>query len=155
MFLISWYICVFYNYFIEKLSKLEEQYALYNNVELPLLNVISQIEQNGVMIDHKSLQKQSIDLGERIASIEEDVYKLADQEFNIGSPKQLQDIFYNQLKLPIIKKTPKGQPSTNEATLQRLAEEYDLPKVILEYRTLAKLKSTSVSYTHLTLPTKA
>jgi DNA polymerase-1 len=97
-----------YNYFIEKLSKLKEQFALYNNVELPLLNVISQIEQNGVMIDHKSLQKQSIDLGERIASIEKDVYKLADQEFNIGSPKQLQDIFYNQLKLPIIKKTPKG-----------------------------------------------
>ena len=125
-----------YNYFIEKLSKLEEQYALYNNVELPLLDVISQIEQNGVMIDHKSLQKQSIDLGERISSIEKDVYKLADQEFNIGSPKQLQDIFYNQLKLPIIKKTPKGQPSTNEDVMQELSLLHDLPKLILQYRNL-------------------
>ena len=131
-----------YNYFIEKLSKLEEQYALYNNVELPLLNVISQIEQNGVMIDHKSLQNQSIDLGERISSIEKDVYKLADQEFNIGSPKQLQDIFYNQLKLPIIKKTPKGQPSTNEDVMQELSLLHDLPKLILQYRNLSKLKNT-------------
>ena len=131
-----------YNYFIEKLSKLKDQFALYNNVELPLLNVISQIEQNGVMIDHKSLQKQSIDLGERIASIEEDVYKLADQEFNIGSPKQLQDIFYNQLKLPIIKKTPKGQPSTNEDVMQELSLLHDLPKLILQYRNLSKLKNT-------------
>ena len=131
-----------YNYFIEKLSKLKEQFALYNNVELPLLNVISQIEQNGVMIDHKSLQKQSIDLGERIASIEKDVYKLADQEFNIGSPKQLQDIFYNQLKLPIIKKTPKGQPSTNEDVMQELSLLHDLPKLILQYRNLSKLKNT-------------
>ena len=131
-----------YNYFIEKLSKLKEQFALYNNVELPLLNVISQIEQNGVMIDHKSLQKQSIDLGERIASIEKDVYKLADQEFNIGSPKQLQDIFYNKLKLPIIKKTPKGQPSTNEDVMQELSLLHDLPKLILQYRNLSKLKNT-------------
>jgi DNA polymerase-1 len=131
-----------YNYFIEKLSKLKEQFALYNNVELPLLNVISQIEQNGVMIDHKSLQKQSIDLGERIASIEKDVYKLAGQEFNIGSPKQLQDIFYNQLKLPIIKKTPKGQPSTNEDVMQELSLQHDLPKLILQYRNLSKLKNT-------------
>ncbi len=131
-----------YNYFIEKLSKLKEQFALYNNVELPLLNVISQIEQNGVMIDHKSLQKQSIDLGKRIASIEKDVYKLADQEFNIGSPKQLQDIFYNQLKLPIIKKTPKGQPSTNEDVMQELSLLHDLPKLILQYRNLSKLKNT-------------
>ena len=131
-----------YNYFVEKLSKLKEQFALYNNVELPLLNVISQIEQNGVMIDHKSLQKQSKDLGERIASIEKDVYKLADQEFNIGSPKQLQDIFYNQLKLPIIKKTPKGQPSTNEDVMQELSLLHDLPKLILQYRNLSKLKNT-------------
>jgi len=131
-----------YNFFIEKLSKLKEQFALYNNVELPLLNVISQIEQNGVMIDHKSLLKQSIDLGERIKSIEKDVYKLADQEFNIGSPKQLQDIFYNQLKLPVIKKTPKGQPSTNEDVMQELSLMHELPKLILQYRNLSKLKNT-------------
>ena len=131
-----------YNFFIEKLSKLKEQFALYNNVELPLLNVISQIEQNGVMIDHKSLLKQSIDLGERIKSIEKDVYKLADQEFNIGSPKQLQDIFYNQLKLPVIKKTPKGQPSTNEDVMQELSLMHELPNLILQYRNLSKLKNT-------------
>lgn len=131
-----------YIYFIKKLSNLKEQFALYNNIELPLINVISQIEQNGVMIDHKSLQKQSIDLGERIALIEKDVYKLAGHEFNISSPKQLQDIFYNQLKLPIIKKTPKGQPSTNEDVMQELSLIHELPKLILQYRNLTKLKNT-------------
>jgi DNA polymerase-1 len=88
------------------------------------------------------LQKQSIDLGERIVLIEKDVYKLAGQEFNIGSPKQLQDIFYNQLQLPIIKKTPKGQPSTNEDVMQELSLLHDLPKLILQYRNLSKLKNT-------------
>ena len=95
-----------------------------------------------MMIDHKSLLKQSIDLGERIKSIEKDVYKLADKEFNIGSPKQLQDIFYNQLKLPVIKKTPKGQPSTNEDVMQELSLVHELPKLILQYRNLSKLKNT-------------
>ena len=131
-----------YKYLTDKLKPLEQQYNLYNNIELPLLNVISKIEQNGVMIDAKSLEKQSLSLGKRILSIEKEVYTLADQEFNIGSPKQLQEIFYNQLNLPIIKKTPKGQPSTNEDVMQELSLLHELPKLILQYRNLTKLKNT-------------
>ena len=131
-----------YNYFIDKFKSLNQQYDLYNNIELPLLNVIARIEQNGVMIDAKSLEKQSLDLSKRISSIEKNVYILAKQEFNIGSPKQLQEIFYNQLDLPIIKKTPKGQPSTNEDVMQELSQIHELPKLILQYRNLTKLKNT-------------
>ena len=94
------------------------------------------------MIDAKKLDKQSIDLGQRIQLIEQDVYALADQEFNIGSPKQLQEIFYNKLKLPVIKKTPKGQPSTSEDVMQELSLTHELPKLILQYRNLSKLKNT-------------
>tara|TARA_B100000035_G_scaffold139112_1_gene118558 strand:+ start:3543 stop:6233 length:2691 start_codon:yes stop_codon:yes gene_type:complete len=131
-----------YKYFIEKLKSLKDQYDLYTNVELPLIKVIAKIEQNGVMIDAKKLDKQSIDLGQRIQLIEQDVYALADQEFNIGSPKQLQEIFYNKLKLPVIKKTPKGQPSTSEDVMQELSLTHELPKLILQYRNLSKLKNT-------------
>ena len=131
-----------YKYFIEKLKPLKDQHDLYTNVELPLIKVIAGIEQNGVMIDSKKLDKQSIDLGHRIQLIEQDVYALADQEFNIGSPKQLQEIFYNKLKLPVIKKTPKGQPSTSEEVMQELSLTHELPKLILQYRNLSKLKNT-------------
>ncbi len=131
-----------YKYFTNKLKPLNHQYNLYNNIELPLLNVISKIEQNGVMIDAKSLEKQSISLGKRILVIEKEVYDLAGQEFNIGSPKQLQEIFYNQLNLPVLKKTPKGQPSTNEDVMQELSLMHELPKLILQYRNLTKLKNT-------------
>ena len=131
-----------YKYFIGKLKPLKDQHDLYTNVELPLIKVIAKIEQNGVMIDAKKLDKQSIDLGQRIQLIEQDVYALADQEFNIGSPKQLQEIFYNKLKLPVIKKTPKGQPSTSEDVMQELSLTHELPKLILQYRNLSKLKNT-------------
>ena len=131
-----------YKYFLNTFEPLAEQYKLYNDIELPLLSVISKIEQNGVMIDAKSLKKQSITLGKRIHKIEKDVYALAKQEFNIGSPKQLQDIFYNKLNLPVIKKTPKGQPSTNEDVMQELSLLHELPKLILQYRNLTKLKNT-------------
>ena len=131
-----------YRYFLEKLKSLKSQYELYTTVELPLIKVIAEIEQNGVMIDAEKLKKQSKDLGQRIKSIEKEVYSLAKQEFNIGSPKQLQEIFYDKLKLPVIKKTPKGQPSTSEDVMQELSLTHDLPKLILQYRNLSKLKNT-------------
>ena len=131
-----------YRYFLEKLKSLNSQYELYTSVELPLIKVIAEIEQNGVMIDADKLKKQSKDLGQRIESIEKEVYSLAKQEFNIGSPKQLQEIFYDKLKLPVIKKTPKGQPSTSEDVMQELSLTHELPKLILQYRNLSKLKNT-------------
>jgi DNA polymerase-1 len=131
-----------YNYFLDKLDNLKEQYDLYNNIELPLIYVIARIEKNGVLIDTNSLKKQSLDLAKRIKSIEKDVYKLAGKEFNIGSPKQIQEIFYEDLKLPVLKKTPKGQPSTNEDVMQELSLTHELPKLILQYRNLMKLKNT-------------
>lgn len=131
-----------YNYFLDKLDNLKEQYDLYNNIELPLIYVIARIEKNGVLIDTNSLKKQSLDLSKRIKSIEKDVYKLAGKEFNIGSPKQIQKIFYEDLELPVLKKTPKGQPSTNEDVMQELSLTHELPKFILQYRNLMKLKNT-------------
>ena len=116
--------------------------CVYKEIELPLLPVLSRIERNGVLLDTKMLAKQSKQITERLAELEQDIYKLAGQEFNIGSPKQLQVILFEKMELPIISKTPKGQPSTAESVLVELANDYPLPKLILEYRSLSKLKST-------------
>ncbi len=131
-----------YNYLSNKLSTLKEQSNLYRQVELPLVKVIANIEQNGVMINAKSLEKQSNDLDRRIKDIEKNVYKHAKKEFNISSPKQIQEIFYNDLNLPVLKKTPKGQPSTNEEVMEELSLIHELPKLILQFRNLMKLKNT-------------
>ena len=131
-----------YNYLSDKLTTHKEQSILYNKIELPLVKVIANIEQNGVMIDSKSLKKQSEDLESRIKDIEKNVYKYAKKEFNISSPKQIQEIFYNDLNLPILKKTPKGQPSTNEEVMEELSLIHELPKLILQFRNLMKLKNT-------------
>jgi DNA polymerase I len=116
--------------------------AVYRDIELPLLEVLSRIERNGVLIDADMLFRQSHELAERMQQLECQAFDLAGEEFNLGSPKQLQAIFYEKLELPILKKTPKGQPSTAEPVLQELAIDYHLPRVILEYRSLSKLKST-------------
>jgi DNA polymerase-1 len=131
-----------YNYLSGKLLKLEEQSNLYHKVELPLVKVIANIEQHGVMINAESLEKQSKDLESRIKDIEKNVYKHAQKEFNISSPKQIQEIFYNDLNLPVLKKTPKGQPSTNEEVMEELSLMHELPKLILQFRNLMKLKNT-------------
>ncbi len=131
-----------YYYFTDKLSRSKEQYRLYENLELPLVSVIADIEYTGVKINSDDLDKQSNDLSKRIERIEKNVYKEAGQEFNIGSPKQIQEIFYEVLKLPVLKKTPKGAPSTNEDVMNDLSEIHNLPKLILEYRNLSKLKNT-------------
>ncbi len=126
-------------------AKLQEQpslLSLYADVEIPLLSVLSRIESNGVLIDTDMLSQQSLELASQIVSLEQRAHESAGHAFNLGSPKQLQTILYEQLKLPIKKKTPKGQPSTEESVLQELALEYPLPKLILDYRSLSKLKST-------------
>ena len=118
------------------------QLNLLEAIEYPLVLALVTTETNGAKIDKDKLAAHSKELGEKIEVLTKEAYKLGGQEFNLDSPKQLLEILYEKQGLPVLQKTPKGQPSTNEATLQRLAEEYDLPKVILEYRTLAKLKST-------------
>jgi len=118
------------------------QLKLLNDIEYPLVHVLSKIEQNGAKIDKAKLAEHSKELSEKIADLSAQAFVISGEEFNLDSPKQLLEILYEKLKLPILKKTPKGQPSTNEETLQRLSEEYELPGIILQYRTLAKLKST-------------
>ena len=118
------------------------QEKLLHDIEYPLVHVLSRVEQNGAKIDKKKLASHSKELSEKISELSSEAFKISGEEFNLDSPKQLLEILYEKLGLPVLKKTPKGQPSTNEDTLQRLAEEYEMPKIILQYRTLAKLKST-------------
>ena len=118
------------------------QKKLLEDIEYPLVHVLAKVEQNGAKIDKEKLAAHSEELAEKISDLSSKAFKIAGEEFNLDSPKQLLEVLYEKLKLPVLKKTPKGQPSTNEETLQRLSEEYELPKIILQYRTLAKLKST-------------
>ncbi len=125
--------------------KLDGQGALtevFTDIEVPLVPVLSRIERQGALISRELLATQSQELGERLEDIKAEAYDLAGQEFNLGSPKQLGEILFEKLELPVIKKTPKGAPSTAEDVLVELALDYPLPKVLLEYRSLSKLKST-------------
>lgn len=134
-------LCLHQNLF----PKLEQEPGLvnvYQEIDKPLVSVLSRIERTGAKVDGHVLGKQSQELAARIVELERKAYDLAGEEFNLSSPKQLQAIFFEKLELPVIKKTPKGQPSTAEPILQELALDYELPKVILEHRSLAKLKST-------------
>ncbi|MCL1886778.1 MAG: DNA polymerase I [Betaproteobacteria bacterium] len=115
---------------------------IYENIELPTAVVLQKIERQGVLIDANLLARQSEELGEKMDVLQEKAYEAAKESFNLNSPKQLGEILFDKLKLPIIKKTPSGTPSTNEEVLQKLAEDYPLPHIILEYRSMAKLKST-------------
>ncbi|MDA9064031.1 DNA polymerase I [Pseudomonadales bacterium] len=125
-----------------KLHALPSLESVFEKIELPLVSVLSRIERNGVLLDTGLLNRQSAKLSQRLEELERDAFELAGEPFNLGSPKQLQTIFFEKLQLPVKKKTPKGQPSTAEDVLQELALDYPLPKVILEYRGLSKLKST-------------
>jgi DNA polymerase-1 len=127
----------------EKLAEHPKLLTLYTELEIPLIDVLKRIEANGVLIDTDMLAHQSMELANHIISLEQHAHDVAGHTFNLGSPKQIQDILYNQLKLPVLKKTPTGQPSTDESVLQDLADQnYQLPKLILDYRSLNKLKST-------------
>ena len=125
-----------------KLMEINSLAKLYTDIEAPLLKVLQTIERNGVLIDESMLQKQSDQFAITLKELESKAYSLAGAEFNLNSPKQLQEILYDKLSLPILKKTPKGQPSTAENVLQRLAADFPIVQTILNYRTTAKLKTT-------------
>ena len=124
---------------VEREGRLAE---VLDHLELPLISVLSRIERNGVAVDAERLYEQSQQLEQRIRELESEAFELAGREFNLGSPKQLGQILFEEQKIPVIKKTPKGAPSTAEAVLEELALDYPLPKVIMQHRGLAKLKST-------------
>jgi len=129
-------------YLEQKLDAEGRLAGVYKYYELPLVEVLQSIERSGVRIDKKVLEKQSKELAKKLNELEKAVYDIAGEQFNLSSPKQLQGILYQKLKLPILKKTPTGQPSTAEPVLHELAEEYELPQLVLEHRSLNKLKST-------------
>ncbi|MBT3196517.1 MAG: DNA polymerase I, partial [Gammaproteobacteria bacterium] len=124
------------------LSEEPEREPLFRDVEMPLLEVLGRMERNGVLVDVPMLQQQSQELAVKMVEIEKEAFEEAGAPFNLSSPKQIQAILYEQQGLPVLKKTPKGQPSTAEPVLQELAQEYRLPQLILQYRSMSKLKST-------------
>ena len=125
-----------------KLQKSDQLAQLLTNIEVPLASVLADMEQTGVLIDAQQLKLQSNQLAEQIIAIEKSVHELAGESFNLGSTKQLQHILYEKLGLPVLKKTPKGAPSTAEEVLLDLAQDYELPKLLINYRGLTKLKNT-------------
>jgi len=131
-----------HNAIFPALAQTPEMLSVFTDIEMPLLPVLARMEQTGVLIDSDILADQSFSLGQRLDELEIEAHNLAGKSFNLASPKQLQQILFEELKIPVIKKTPKGAPSTAEEVLQELALDYPLPKVILENRGLSKLKST-------------
>lgn len=132
-----------HQYFWPQLQALDGQRQLYQEVEMPLVTILSDIERNGVKVDAAMLAQQSRELDKRMQAVMEQSYQVAGQMFNLASPKQIQEIFFDKLGLPVLRKTPKGQPSTAEDVLEELAEMgHELPSLILEHRGLSKLKST-------------
>src|SRR5690606_4835595 len=125
-----------------RLEAAPELARIYTDIERPLVRVLQKMEHTGVLVDAAMLKRQSAELAAAMARTEAAAYAAAGGPFNLGSPKQLQEVLYERLALPILGKTPKGQPSTAEDVLQELGESYDLPRLVLEYRALSKLKST-------------
>ena len=125
-----------------RLQKEQSLAAVLTDIEVPLIPVLARMEQRGVLIDGNLLAQQSHEMSAQILEIEKQAHDAAEQPFNLGSPKQLQQILFEKLGLPVIRKTPKGQPSTAEDVLHELAVDYELPGLVLEYRSLSKLKST-------------
>ncbi len=126
----------------KELGKTPSLRKVYEEIEQPLVPILLEMEESGVLIDRAMLKQQSSELAGKMAELEKEAHSLAGGPFNLGSPKQLQEILFGRLELPIIRKTPKGQPSTAEDVLVELAHEYDLPRVIIDYRSVSKLKST-------------
>ncbi len=131
-----------HNVLMPKLTRQPNLHRIYTELEMPLVSVLSKIEDNGVLIDDAMLLEQSQQLAMSMQEAEKTAYELADGEFNLASPKQIQEILYDRMGLPVLKKTPKGAPSTAEEVLVELAVDHDLPRLILEHRSLGKLKST-------------
>lgn len=131
-----------YEFFKPKLAEVEGLSRIFNEVEMPLVNVLLNMERYGVLVDSEMLNKQSEEIAVELEQLEEKAFAIAGGEFNLGSPKQLQEILFDKLGLPVISKTPKGAPSTAEPVLIELAKAYELPAIILSSRSLSKLKST-------------
>lgn len=131
-----------HEHFWPQLQAIPSLAILYREIEIPLVPVLSRMERTGVLVDVFMLAGQSGELAGKMKEIEKEAHAAAGQPFNLGSPKQIQAILYDKLNLPVIKKTPTGQPSTDESVLQDLAEMYELPRLILDYRSMSKLKST-------------
>ncbi len=127
---------------LSELEKDDQLNTLFNDIEMPLMSVLARTETNGVKIDAAQLTKQSTEIAKRLIEIEQQAYSVAGEPFNIASPKQIQEILYQKQGIPVMQKTPKGQPSTAESVLQELARDHALPQLILDHRSLAKLKST-------------
>ena len=125
-----------------KLQQILPLEKLFQEIEIPLVSILATMQRTGVKIDADMLRRQSGELGQRILELEQEAHDVAGQPFNLDSPKQIQEILYQKLGIPVLKKTPKGQPSTAEDVLQDLAEDYPLPRVILEHRSMSKLRST-------------
>ena len=125
-----------------QLQQLERQKQVLQQIEMPLLPILMGMEHRGILLSSDLLHQQSRELDAECQALQQQAYQLAGEEFNLGSPKQLQEILFEKQQLPVIKKTPKGQPSTAEEVLQELAHDYELPQVIMQYRSLSKLKST-------------
>ncbi|MFT3735497.1 MAG: DNA polymerase I [Rhodocyclaceae bacterium] len=131
-----------HNVLLPKLQPEEGLMRVYRDIEMPVLDVLWQMERNGVLVDAFLLAQQSDELGRRMMDLEREAYEIAGQPFNLGSPKQIQELLFERDRLPVLKKTPSGAPSTDEEVLAQLALDYPLPRVILEHRGLAKLKNT-------------
>lgn len=131
-----------HQFFYPRLLKDEKLRFVYEHIEIPTLTVLQKIERHGVLLDVAKLSQQSADLEKQLVALEKQVHALAEQPFNLNSPKQVGEILFGKLKLPVVKKTASGAPSTDEEVLQKLALDYPLPKLLLEYRGLSKLKST-------------
>ena len=127
---------------LPRLKAESSQYKVYEEIEVPLISVLAKMEHEGIMVDADHLNALSVEFGENLAELEKQAYALAGEEFNMSSSKQVGEILFEKLELPIIKKTPKGAPSTAEDVLVKLAEDYPLPKIIMEYREFSKLRST-------------
>ncbi|BAO59433.1 DNA polymerase I [Pseudomonas protegens Cab57] len=127
----------------DKLTAIPSLASVLTDIEMPLVPVLARIERQGALVDDKLLGVQSIELGDKMVALEREAFEIAGEEFNLGSPKQLGSILYDKLGLPVLKKTAKGQPSTAEEVLAKLAEDdYPLPRVLMQYRSMSKLKST-------------
>ena len=136
-------ICLrLYQVLAEKLGAEPSLLKVYNEIEMPLVEVLTRIEENGVLIDADELRRQSRDLAARMLAIQTRTFEIAGRKFNLDSPKQLQALLFEELDLPIVVKTPTGQPSTNEDALEAIADKHELPRLILDYRALTKLRST-------------
>ncbi|MDA9006173.1 DNA polymerase I [Litoricola sp.] len=131
-----------YNQFVEHLNQVPSLQSIYQELELPVMQILREMENHGALLDVDILNAQSVTLGVRLEQLESEAQALAGRPFNLASPKQLQEILFDELQLPVLKKTPKGAPSTNEEVLQELALDYPLPKLLIEHRSLSKLKGT-------------